>query len=933
VITAFLSQLWVQRLGWTLVHFLWQGTAIVILFAVLRRALGRSLSAQGRYALACLALGTMAAAPPLTYLLIPSAGAGSGWLNGASPALQRLFPAIVAAWLLGVAAFSLRLAAGWRFTLRLRAASHPAPAEWQQLMQRTAERVGATRPVRLLVSTLADVPMVVGWLRPAILAPLGSLTGLPTEHIEALLAHELAHIRRHDYLASILQSVAEALLFYHPAVWWVSQQIRAERELCCDDIAVAASGDVVTYARALAALESQRPSRLNPALAANGGSLVHRVRRLIEPAQPERNSLAGPAAAWAMSLLWLAGIGVAATHAAQTPPKRVPTPAAAVQTAPAARPPAATPSRMLSAVLFDPFVPLPQSAAPQRQPNPPAAPAQTPDAKSNEPEKGVVAGIVVNSVTGEPVKKARVTLRRTVAVGAAVPATDSVVTDESGRFEFPSVYPGDCTLIASRPGFSGEASASSSSTGPMLKIELAPGERTTDLKLRLIPQGVISGRVVDENGDPVPDVYVYALRPSYSGGVRRFNSAGIMSDSTNDLGEYRIFSLTPGRYYVRTQPGLSSLYSAGPPATADRVYLEVYYPNATGVETATRVEVRPGAEVGNVNLALRPARAARVRGRVVDGATGQAPARAFVSISSIGGASGTGSSAQANTKGEFDLGGVLPGAYTITASGMVGSQTLSMRDTVTVDANGLTGVLLRLTPGAKLAGTLRVEGGGELDLTKVRVALGSLESTTGPSAYQVIQMASGSFVIGGAPASGAARLPGEVDAQGGFALENVSPYRMRAFVNGLPVPYYLKTANFNDQETINTGFEAAGAGPYRLDLVVSGDGAQLDGIVLDSKDKPAREARVMLIPVDPALRATPRLYMGTSTAQKGQFTLKAIPPGKYRIYAWEGIESGAWFDPDFMARYETQGESVSLEGKDRKTLTLKLLPVTEEPSR
>jgi beta-lactamase regulating signal transducer with metallopeptidase domain len=257
VIAAFLSQLWVQRLGWTLVHFLWQGAAIALLYAALRRALGRSLSAQGRYALACLALGTMAAAPPLTFLLIPMAGASAapGWANGAAPGLQRLFPAIVAAWLLGVAAFSVRLAAGWRFTLRLRATSHPAPPEWQQLVQRTAARVGATRPVRMLVSSLAEVPMVVGWLRPAILVPLGSLTGLPLEHMTALLAHELAHIRRQDYLASILQSVAGALLFYHPAVWWVSQQIRMERELCCDDLAAEASGDVVTYAR---------PSPVNP---------------------------------------------------------------------------------------------------------------------------------------------------------------------------------------------------------------------------------------------------------------------------------------------------------------------------------------------------------------------------------------------------------------------------------------------------------------------------------------------------------------------------------------------------------------------------------------------------------------------------------------------------------------------------------------------
>src|ERR1700677_2488212 len=112
--------------------------------------------------------------------------------------------------------------------------------------------------------------------------PGGALAGLPVDQVEALLAHELAHIWRNDYLVNLLQSVAEAVLFYHPAVWWVSEQIRAERELCCDDLAVAAcGGDVLTYARALAGVESFRPAHTDTVLAANGGSLVSRIRRLI----------------------------------------------------------------------------------------------------------------------------------------------------------------------------------------------------------------------------------------------------------------------------------------------------------------------------------------------------------------------------------------------------------------------------------------------------------------------------------------------------------------------------------------------------------------------------------------------------------------------------------------------------------------------------
>ena len=124
-----------------------------------------------------------------------------------------------------------------------------APPEWQEALTKLGAQIPLSRPMPLLVSALVQVPTVVGWLRPVVLVPVGALGGLPAEYLEALLMHELAHIR-HDYLVNMLQSVAEALLFYHPAVWWVSGQIRAERELCCGDVAVSVSGNALTYARA-----------------------------------------------------------------------------------------------------------------------------------------------------------------------------------------------------------------------------------------------------------------------------------------------------------------------------------------------------------------------------------------------------------------------------------------------------------------------------------------------------------------------------------------------------------------------------------------------------------------------------------------------------------------------------------------------------------
>jgi uncharacterized protein (TIGR03435 family) len=314
------SQPWVERLGWTLIHFLWQGTALALPYAAARAILPRA-SSRTLYSLACATLLTMIAAPFVTWELLtptpssdvlvaaaPASGAAavpSGFTVPVASAAPQSYssaapflPYVVGLWLIGSLAFWARLAGGWVVAARMRSMLvRRAPPEWQARVSELARRAGVSRPVRLLVSAIVQVPTVVGWLRPVILAPVGALAGLPAEHLEALLIHELAHIRRHDYVVSMLQGVAEALLFYHPAVWWVSGHIRAERELCCDDVAVSVSGDVLTYATALTELEGFRPRQEWAALAANGGVLAARIARLLGQVRPSPRTLSGPAIA------------------------------------------------------------------------------------------------------------------------------------------------------------------------------------------------------------------------------------------------------------------------------------------------------------------------------------------------------------------------------------------------------------------------------------------------------------------------------------------------------------------------------------------------------------------------------------------------------------------------------------------------------------
>ena len=318
-IQIFSAQPWVAQLGWALVHFLWEGAAIAALYAIARRWATRSRSAQARYLLACAAMTAMLAAPIVTFSLsggseaapnnpyvgtVPISSTVAGAAYAAPAALSGfaarawqddVMPWIVMVWLMGTILLWLRLAGGYVIAARMRSMFvRPAPAEWQQKVDEIRERIRLSRSVRLLTSALVQVPTVVGWLRPVVLMPIGALAGLAPEHVEALLAHELAHIRRHDYLVNILQSIAEALLFYHPAVWWISNHIRNEREHCCDDIAVNFSGDAVSYARALADLETYRPAHFTPVLAATGGSLRERIGRLLGQPAGSWRPTAGP---------------------------------------------------------------------------------------------------------------------------------------------------------------------------------------------------------------------------------------------------------------------------------------------------------------------------------------------------------------------------------------------------------------------------------------------------------------------------------------------------------------------------------------------------------------------------------------------------------------------------------------------------------------
>lgn len=307
----------ISAIGWTLVDFVWQGALVGMAAAFLLAAM-RGAAPRSRYLVACGALLACFAWPALTLLehLTSPAAAPLALLTqdqvataGTAPTgirelLQRHLDTIVWAWAACALALGLRMSLGLLWIGRYTAGHGKADAILQAQLQTLADRFGVTRTVCIRVVDSLASPITAGWWRPVVLVPASLVTGMPPDLLEALLAHEMAHIKRMDYLVNLCQNVIETLLFYHPAVWWISKQVRDEREKIADDFAASKLGEPRRLALALSELEKIQFSYHHLAQAANGGDLMSRIKRLITP---EPQSSSWKAALPAIALVLAAG--------------------------------------------------------------------------------------------------------------------------------------------------------------------------------------------------------------------------------------------------------------------------------------------------------------------------------------------------------------------------------------------------------------------------------------------------------------------------------------------------------------------------------------------------------------------------------------------------------------------------------------------------
>lgn len=529
---------------------------------------------------------------------------------------------------------------------------------------------------------------------------------------------------------------------------------------------------------------------------------------------------------------------------------------------------------------------------------PPAAPTET------KPEdRCAVEGQVLSSATGEPIRKAELALHGTEPSRGGMPVTYSGASDAAGKFTIADVEPGKYHLLVHRTGFVDMQYGARGPGRPGTTLSLRPGQRLKDTVFRLIPHAVIAGRIVDEDDEPAVSVAVQAMRYRYLTGKRQLVNAGFAH--TNDLGEYRIYGLAPGRYYlvaeyVRFTDGTAVDRTAVPAAES---YVPTYYPGTPDAATAATVEAGPGMQLRGVNFALSKAKTVRVRGHL-NNLTGAGRQNVILAFFPRGQSRfmSMNPNHMTDSRGDFEINGVRPGTYTLEANLWAEDNIYSARQEVAVGESNVDNLVVTLAPGADLSGQFVVEGTAQPDLSGVSVYLRSHEDSDFGS------MAMARSVTDNA-----------------FTISNVGSEVYSLQVGRLPDGYWIKSVRMGEEEVRISGIDLTRGQAAPLIITIAPNAGQIDGAVIDGKQQPAAGASVVLVP-EPKLRDQDWAYKTTTSDQNGRFSLKNLDPGEYKLFAWEDVEYGEYMDPDFLKPVEDRGQDVSVHEGSRESVQLNLIP-------
>ena len=535
-----------------------------------------------------------------------------------------------------------------------------------------------------------------------------------------------------------------------------------------------------------------------------------------------------------------------------------------------------------------------------------------------------LAGTIVEEPGSRPLKKVLV---QVVAEDQRQNGNYSATTDTDGHFRIDNMIPGRYRVFFEKSGF-----AEINGRGHRADVNvitIAADKTLDDLVFHMLPTGVITGRVTDEDGDPMSNVRVI-IQKKVPGKAKR-GSMG--AAATNDLGEYRVAGLFPGQYWVAAMPPpdfrdyarplAKAAATAGSDAQPETRYVTTYYPGTTDGAQASPIALKAGDEMP-VNLTLVPSRTYRVRGIVTSLVPGQ---KSSVELISKTGDAGQGG--EVGSDGVFEIHGASSGSYVLKAYTTGESSVLTARQEITVAAADVDGLKIVPMPAFALSGHLRADVRADVRSD----ARTDAQSSVDLSQYSVnLRLAD----IGDDPAffmsddSFGENAP--VDRQGNFSWKNVNPgnYILRLYGGNAQDSFFLKSARVG-ANNIDASF--ALSGPAVLDLVVSTKGAIVEGAVTDhdpqGNDVPVSNVEVVAVPEE-KYRKIPERFGDGATDPFGRFTIRGLAPGTYTLFAWQDVSDDVYRDPDFLKSQEVNGTTVKVEEGAHQGVSLRLSAVGDD---
>ena len=527
--------------------------------------------------------------------------------------------------------------------------------------------------------------------------------------------------------------------------------------------------------------------------------------------------------------------------------------------------------------------------------------------------KASIEGVVFRSgASKESLEDTRVELSGQVGQNPGAPVRRTVITGKDGRFLFEDLDAGAYELSITSNGYVRQSYPLSRS-----RLNLAPSEKLTGIAVSMKPAGSVSGRIRDRSGEPLANVPVQLLKYTYDDiGRRRLTVfAPSVSDRTDDRGEYRLFYITPGTYYLYAGNPWTIPGSDWREESRRQTYAYAFYPGVADSGSAIPIVVQPGSDIRGIDVALERQPRFRISGRILDSKTGRSPVHPIIQLFLRGSSLDPQynreylAGEKANYEdGVFEFRNVLPGSFAVTA--MVGEE-----GTGCTECSQRAAVLPVHVVNADIANLV-------LSIPTSSAIHGRWRSEKQPPADSRLR-------IGIVPESSLAALPGfyaryevTLNSDGTVTAGSVAPGEYRLIARSMPNGFYVKEARFAGQDALSKPFRFAGDQAGSLDIALGVTSAVVEGIAIDEKLHPVGYATIVLVPSKN--RDRPDLFRTATTGADGRFTIANVTPGDYRVFAWDGIESNAYFDPELLRQSEARAIPVSLSESSRMNISIRV---------